>query len=126
MNRGGGRVPVRRGSVSDAHVGAYHEAAAFNSCGAKQRQPGFTTVSGRGEVEVDVLGVEGLSHQGHVVFPADGGCEVNAYPADGRADRAEGSWRALSPDEPLGSSLKQRGLANDSGGQQTTEWGLQA
>jgi hypothetical protein len=88
------------------HVGADDEAAAFDCNGAEQRQPCVTAVGSRGEVEVHVLGIEGLAQQRHVVLPADGGGEVDADTADGGADGAESCRRALGPDEPLGASLR--------------------
>lgn len=62
----------------------------------------------RSEIEVDVLGIESLAYERHVVFPADGGCEVDADTADGGADGTECAGAGLSPDKALGAGLFSR------------------
>jgi hypothetical protein len=94
------------GRVANAHVGTDDEAAAFDCGGAHQGEPGVAPVGGRGEVEVDILREEGLSHKRHVVLPADGGREVDAHTTDGGAYGPERGGRALGPDEAFGSGLR--------------------
>ena len=84
-----------------AHVARDDEAAALDADGAHQPHPGVAGVGGGRQVQVDVLGVEGLAQQRHVVLPADGGGEVDAHAAHDGGDGAERAGAALRPDEAL-------------------------
>ncbi len=103
---GGVAVCWRVWGVTRAHVGADHKTAALDGYSAEEGEPGVPAVGSRGEVEVDVLRVEGLSHQRHVVLPADSCRKVDAYAADGGADCPESGGRTLGPDKSLRSGLK--------------------
>lgn len=90
-----------------AHVGAYDEAPPFDGRGAEKWQPGVTVVGGGCQVEVDILGVEGLAYKRHVVLPADGCGEVDAHPADAGTYCTQSGRRTLCPDKSLCSGLIQ-------------------
>jgi len=55
-------------------VCAEDECSAFTSCCTHEWEPGIPGIGGGGEVKVYVLGIERVAKEGHVVFPADGGC----------------------------------------------------
>ena len=66
------------------------EAATFDANGAHQGEPGVPFIRRGGEVQVDVLGIEGLANQWHVVLPADGGGEVDSRAPNGGGYGTEG------------------------------------
>lgn len=71
-----------RAVFTDGHVTADGEASSLDANGAHETQPCLAAICRRGEVQVDILGIEGLSDSGHVVFPADGGGEVDTLATD--------------------------------------------
>ena len=85
---------------------AEDECAGFAGGGAHEREPGVAGVGGGSEVEVYVLGVEGIAEEGHVVFPADGGCKGEFDTGEGGGDGFEGGGRALGPDEAFAAGLE--------------------
>ena len=90
-----GRTSTSNPLTPHTHVGADDEAAALESDGAHEGQPGVAVVGGGGEPEVDVLGVEGLAQQRHVVLPADDGADL----ACRCVDDSDPGTVTLSPDE---------------------------
>lgn len=90
--------PPRQLPAANALVRREDERAALAGDGAHEGEPGVAGVGGGGEVDADVLGVEGLAEEGHVVFPADGGGEGDGDGVEGCCDGAQRGGRALGPD----------------------------
>lgn len=90
--------PPRQLSAANALIRREDEGAALAGDGAHEGEPGVAGVGGGGEVDADVLGVEGLAEEGHVVFPADGSGEGDGDGVEGCCDGAQRGGRALGPD----------------------------
>jgi hypothetical protein len=62
--------PIWQLLAPDTLIRGEHEASAFLGDGAHEWEPSIAGICGGGEINIDVLRVEALPEEGHVVFPA--------------------------------------------------------
>src|SRR5215469_13080092 len=87
-----------------ALVRTENERSAFEPNRTHKRQPCFSRISRRSQIEIDILRIQTLSEHRHVVFPANCRGQRKFDAIDCRGHSTQSAWTTLSPDQSLRSS----------------------